>query len=329
MVTATRPVYRVLFPGLLLGALALIVLVALGDVAQISSHFNSFKWQYLALALGFDLVNHFLHFLKHNFHLTQSDFKGLSLGRRIKLYLSGAVLSASAQRVSESYKSVWLSQASGLPLNTADSLHLIDRISDILSIIALATAGTLAFPAFFPFFMAILLLFLAMSFSSKFEPSNLKQMKVGESWSNIKFFLQQLHKCVESNPNAFSLPSMSLSLTLSVLSWLSQGAALFSILVGLGLEPSLVLIAISCLVLAFSMLMGLISRLPGGLGVIELAMAALLTILLNFNPELAVVSTILFRLATFWIDLLFGILFWSVTTKPQEPNQKAGRIVQG
>lgn len=329
MVAATRPVYRVMFPGLILGVLALIVMVVLGDVSQISLHFNIFKWQYFALALGFDLINHFLHFLKHNFHMSQSSFKGLSLGRRIKLYLSGAVLSASPQRVSESYKSVWLSQASGLPLNTADSLHLLDRISDILSIIALATAGTLAFPSFFPFFMSIFILFLAMSFSSKFEPTNLKQMRVGESWSNIKLFSQQLHKCLESNPNAFSLPSVSLSLTLGVLAWLSQGAAFFSILVGLGLEHNLVLIAIACLVLAFSMLMGLISRLPGGLGVIELAMAALLTILLNFNPELAVVSTILFRLATFWIDLLFGILFWSVTTKPQEPNPKAGHIVQG
>ncbi len=329
MVTATRPVYRIMFPGLILGALALIVLVILGDISQISVHFTNFRWQFFVLALGFDLVNHFLQFLKHNFHLSQSNFKKLSLGQRIKLYLSGAVLSASPQPVSESYKSVWLSKASGLPLNNADSLHLLDRLSDIMSVIALATAGTLAFPSFFPFFMAIFILFLAMSFSSKYEPSSLKQMKVGDSWLNIKVFSQQLHKCVENNPKAFSLPSVSLSLILGVLAWISQAAALFCILVGLGLEPSLVLIAIACLVLAFSMLMGLISRLPGGLGVIELAMAALLTILLNFRPELAVAATILFRLATFWIDLLFGILFWSITTKPQEPNQKAGRIVQG
>jgi uncharacterized protein (TIRG00374 family) len=95
----------------------------------------------------------------------------------------------------------------------------------------------------------------------------------------------------------------------------------------MGLDPNLVLIAISCLVLAFSMLMGLISRLPGGLGVIELAMAALLTVLLNFRPELAVTATILFRLATFWIDMLFGILFWSVIQKPKPQRSGAGRIV--
>jgi len=49
--------------------------------------------------------------------------------------------------------------------------------------------------------------------------------------------------------------------------------------------------------------MGFISNLPGGMGVVELAMAALLTVLLGRNPEQVVVVTVLFRFATFWQGL--------------------------
>ncbi len=326
MATATRSVYRIMFPGLILGVLSFLILMFLGDPSLISAYFVSFKWQYFALALGFNLLYHFLRFQKQNFHLGQSGFKSFSVAQRVKHFLSGIVLSASPLRVSESYRSVWLNQASGIPLNTADSLHLIDRLSDILSVLVLAIAGSLAFPSFIPFFLLVFILFLATTFSLKINPANIKN---GKSIQSLKLVSQQIRHYVESNPKAFSIFSMTVSLTLGILSWLSLGAALFSILIGLGLQASLVLIAIACLVLSFSMLMGLVSNLPGGLGVIELAIAALLTILLNFQPELAVAATILFRLATFWIDLLFGILFWSLMTKPQPQSQKAGHIVKG
>jgi len=312
-----------MFPGLLLGVLALLVMILLGDASLVGFHFANFKWQYFALALAFDVINHVLRFLKHCFNLSHSKFKKLSVWRKLKLFLSAGALSTTPLRVSESYKSVWLSQASGIPLNAADSLHLLDRTSEVMSVLVLAAAGTMAFPSFWLFFLIIFVLFLGSTLSVQ-----IKSNKTGGFTTNVKELSHQLRKCVENYPNAFSLISMTVALLLGVLSWLAQGASLLFILVGFGLEPNLTLVAIACLVLSFSMLMGLISKLPGGLGVIELAMAALLTILLDFRPELAVATTILFRLATFWIDLLFGILFWSVTTKPHRLNQEAGRIVQ-
>lgn len=328
MVTATRPVYRIMFPGLLLGILALLVMIILGDASLVGSHFANFQWQYFVLALAFDVVNHVLRFAKHCFHLSHSDIKRLSFWRKLKLFLSAGALSTTPLRVSESYKSVWLSQASGIPLNAADSLHLLDRISDILSVLVLAAAGTMAFPSFWLFFLIIFVLFLGSTLSVQIKSTGFRTNKSGGLATNVKDLSHQLRKCVENNPNAFSLLYMTVALLLGVLSWLAQGASLLFILVGFGLEPNMTLVAIACLVLSFSMLMGLISKLPGGLGVIELAMAALLTLLLDFRPELAVATTILFRLATFWIDLLFGILFWSVTAKPHGLNQEAGRIVQ-
>lgn len=329
MVTASRPVYRIMFPGLILGILAPVVMIILGDIAQVGSHFIQFKWQYFLLALGFDVIIHLFRFFKHNFQLLNSGARGISFWQRLKTFLASAVLSATPLRVSESYKSVWLSQVSGIPLNAADTLQIIDRISEILSVLVLALAGTLAFPSLWTFFLLVFMLFLASSLSMQIKISSSRYVKSGISFPGLRNLSHVLFRSIGSIKSAYSFRSIIVWLVLGIFSWLAQGSALYCILIGLGLEPSLTLVSIACLTLAFSMLMGLVSRLPGGLGVIELAMAALLTILLNFRPDLAVAATILFRLATFWIDLLFGILFWSVASKSQGLNQEAGRIVQG
>jgi uncharacterized protein (TIRG00374 family) len=112
------------------------------------------------------------------------------------------------------------------------------------------------------------------------------------------------------NEKMFKSIPLTISLALNVRAWLTQAAALFLILLGLGLPPDLSMASLSCLVLAFSIMIGFLSNMPGGLGVVELALAGLLSVLMGYQPELAVTATILFRLSTFWISLLFGILFW-------------------
>ena len=60
----------------------------------------------------------------------------------------------------------------------------------------------------------------------------------------------------------------------------------------------------------------------------EVAMAILLTLLLNFQPENAVAATILFRLATFWVTFLLGLVLWTITGKSlgYQPPRKAASL---
>jgi uncharacterized protein (TIRG00374 family) len=88
-------------------------------------------------------------------------------------------------------------------------------------------------------------------------------------------------------------------------------------------------VGISFLVFSFSLLMGFISNLPGGMGVVELAMAALLTVLLGRNPEQVVVVTVLFRFATFWAGFGIGLLVWVISGKYLGIHGKEGRVIEG
>jgi uncharacterized protein (TIRG00374 family) len=163
----------------------------------------------------------------------------------------------------------------------------------------------------------------------KWTNSEVRSSTVSARVPILKQIVPELRECIDANPALFSIGNMTISFVLGILSWAAEGAALFIILRGLGFAPSLPLIATSILVFAFSTTVSLASRLPGGLGVMEIAMAMLLTLLLNFQPEKAVAATILFRLATFWITFVFGLALWSVAGKKLGINSQEGRIIEG
>jgi hypothetical protein len=142
------------------------------------------------------------------------------------------------------------------------------------------------------------------------KPARDDGVEVGENIRFLRKLSLRFNATRADNEKMFRILPLTFSLLLNILAWLTQAAALFLILIGLGLQPELSLAALSCLVLAFSIMIGFLSTMPGGLGVVELALAGLLSVLMGFQPELAVTATILFRLSTFWISLLLGILFW-------------------
>jgi len=329
LITETRQNYRVLLPGLLLGLIAFIILVFLSSLPRVISLFSDFKWMYFGLAVGLNLVHHALRFLNLSFSLNFSGIRSIPLKKRVIYYISSSALTAADPKANESYRSVWLSKACGIPLIRIDSIFLIDQLSDGLSILALATLGILAYPAFWPFFAAMLGLFVLSILFLQIKPAGEGLLDAGEKLPLLRLYSRQLRQCMEGNERLFKTFPMTVSLLFNVLAWIALAAALFFTLVGFGLNADLTLAAIACLVLAFAIMIGFFSTVPGGLGVIELALAGLLTLLLGFQPELGVTATILFRLSTFWISLLFGILFWSAAAKSCAAEPGADSVAEG
>lgn len=315
MISGVRQNYRVLLPGLLLGISSLLVLSLLGNFDQMEFIFNSFQWKFFALAVGLNFVHHALRFLNTSFSLNISGIMHIPLKKRLTFYLSSSALTATEQHVNESYKSLWISKTCGIPLNRVDSIFFIDQQSSSLSVIVLAIIGIIAYPSSWPLFVILIGLFILMVLFLQSKPPGNDLRNAGKKIPLIQRFSQHLETVKTGNGNMFKPIPLSISFLLNILAWVTQAAALFLILIGLGLTANFVLAAISCLVLAFSIMIGSLSNMPGGMGVVELALAGLLSVLLDFRPELAVIATILFRLSTLWISLLFGILFWPTAAK--------------
>jgi uncharacterized membrane protein YbhN (UPF0104 family) len=237
-------------------------------------------------------------------------------------------LNATDQHVNESYKNIWVSKACGIPFNRVDSVILIDEISASLSILVLVILGVIAYPNFWPLFLALLILVGLLVMFLQYKPPNGDPIEMSENPRFLRKLRLRFGATRADNEKMFKPIPLTVSLFLNVLAWLTQAASLFLILLGLGLPPDLSMAAIACLVLAFSIMIGFLSNMPGGLGVVELALAGLLSVLMGYQPELAVTATIQFRLSTFWISLLFGILFWPKAARSCSEELGAVSIAQ-
>jgi glycosyltransferase 2 family protein len=325
----TRSIYKQLLPGLILGLIVLVGLTLLGNAKHVVKLLGTFHWLNFVLAIALSFLNQALRFLKRAINFHTSGVRNVNFLESMVLFLICLPLSVTPTRVGESFKGIWLFKRSGIPVERAVSVFMVEQISDGLSAFVLMAIGTIAYPSLWPLFLCLFLTFLGLLVYFKWPNSEVRTSAVSTKVPILKQVIPQLRECIDANPALFSIGNMAISFLLGILSWAAEGAALFIILMGLGFAPSLTLIATSILVFAFATTVSLASRLPGGLGVMEVAMAIMLTLLLDFQPEKAVAATILFRLATFWVTFIFGLILWSIAGKPLGINSQEGRIIEG
>jgi uncharacterized protein (TIRG00374 family) len=328
MKTVGNTIYRQLRPGILLGVVILFGLMILGDVNKVSQEFLKFHWVYFGLAVLLSALNYVLRFVKREFCLRHSGAGNFSFGQRVQLFVASFPLSVTPMKVGESFKGIWLNRITGLPVEKSVSLFLVDHISDGLSIFLLSAFGTFAFPDLWPFFLLVFLFFLLAVIFIQIKPMMQGVFNMSEKLPFLEKMVPALRECVDGNADLFRFGPLIFSNFLGLLAWVADGAALVSIMLGLGFVFSWPLVGTSLLVFSFAMLMGILSAFPSGVGVMEVSMAALLTIFLGFRPEIAAAATILFRLATFWFGFLIGITLWFLWGKDLGINQEEGRIIE-
>jgi uncharacterized protein (TIRG00374 family) len=85
--------------------------------------------------------------------------------------------------------------------------------------------------------------------------------------------------------------------------------AFYYVLTGFGIASSFDLLLIATFIFAASTLFGLVSFLPGGLGVSEASSAALLVALIpTMSNSAAAAATIMIRFCTLWFGVMLGVL---------------------
>jgi uncharacterized protein (TIRG00374 family) len=260
--------------------------------------------------------------------LRRSGVGNFSFGKSVQLYIAAFPLSLTPMKIGESFKGIWMNRFSGLPVEKSVSVFLVDHVSDGLSIFLLSIFGTLAFPGLWPYFLLVFLLFLTAIIFMQIKPMAQRVYNLSEKLPFLEKMVPTLQQSIEGNPALFSFGSLLFSSLLGLLSWMAAGSALVSVMLGLGFPFSWALVGTSLLVFSFAMLMGILSAFPSGVGVMEVSMAALLTIMLGFKPEIAAAATIIFRVATFWFGFLVGLFLWFIWGKNLGINAEEGRIVE-
>lgn len=307
-----RTMIRRLVPGFLLGFIVFIGLALLGDLREVSALLLHFRWQYFFIALGFTLFNYFLRFLKWHFYLHQVGVNNLTLVQSLRLFVAGFPLAVTPGKIGEVLKGVWLNRTSGLPVGRGISVVLAERISDGLAVMLLSTFGLLSYPQYWPVFLTILIILLAIVILSQVRPAAMFLLHLGEKLPLVNRLAAGLREFYEGSFSLFQPGATLLAVLLGTFSWFGEGLGFYFILVGLGFEPGLQLMGAAVFVLAFSTAVGGASTLPGGLGAAEATIAILLALALSSSEPASIsAATLLIRLATLWFGVALGLITWS------------------
>lgn len=303
--------FRALLLTVLLSALGYLAFSLWGGWREVLAAMQHVGFAGTAIALALSLVNYGLRFVRWQKFL-------VLLGHRVyapeslRIYIAGFGLTILPGKVGEAIRSVFLKQH-GVSYPESLAVFFSDQFSNLISILMLVTIGLWAYPQAQPVVLilaAIIVTVLVVLqqtgwlqalevFAAKRLPARLGKL-VGHGIEVV------LH-----SGRCFKLPMLLQGMALGLVAWGAEGVAFYYIMHVLGSDMSL---QVALFIYAFSMLVGALSFLPGGLGGTEATMVALL-MLNNVAQSQAVAATVLIRLATLWFAVALGVIALSIAER--------------
>lgn len=318
-----KTLIRRLTAGLVFGFLVFLVVALVGDIRQVGERVRTFQWSLYPFVLSLTLLNYTLRFFKWHFYLKQIGVKNFTLLKSARLFVAGFPLAATPGKLGEILKGVWLKQQCQIPVARGIAVVVAERISDGLGVLVLSTMGVIAYPQYWPAFATVLVILSAILIISQIRPLSLWLLDLGEKLPLIRRFIHPLREFYEGSYVLFRPKASLFAIGLGTIAWFSEGVGLYLILIGLGIPPGWEVLSVAVFVLAFSIVVGAMSTLPGGLGVSEASIAGMLMLLLGLKGDLAATATLLIRFATLWFAISLGLFTWLVSPDLLNPTSSS------
>lgn len=257
-----------------------------------------------AIVLALSLVNYGLRFQRWQKYL------GL-LGHRVhapeslRIYIAGFALTILPGKAGEAIRSVFL-RHHGITYPESLAAFFSEHFSNLISMLLLVAIGLWAYPQAKPLvlILAVLILVGLLVLQQTRWLKALKRIAEKALPQRMGHLAGAGIEIVLHSGRCFRLPMLLYGIALGLVAWGAEGIAFYYIMHQLGSELSL---PTALFIYAFSMLVGALSFLPGGLGGAEATMVTLLMLNHVAQPQ-AVAATVIIRLATLWFAVALGVI---------------------
>lgn len=280
-------------------ALGALIALALGAAASIPATLEAlarFRWRLLPGVVLAVVASWALRFVKWHYYL---GCLAVPLAWRWSLlvFLSGFTMAISPGKLGEVLKAVLVRGLVGADVSRTASAVMAERLTDVAGLLALSALGATALPHG-PLVLGALGAVVVLAVAAVRLPAlGLLARRLLPAW-----VVDPARAFVHGGRTLLAPGALAAGLALSIASWFLECAA-FALILG-GLEIALPL-RVATFLYAFASLAGAASMLPGGLGVAEASLAALL-VSLGAPVAAAAGATLLVRLLTLWLAVLLG-----------------------
>jgi uncharacterized protein (TIRG00374 family) len=296
---------RRLVAACVLGVLVFIGFSLYADLSKLEKELSTFAWWLLVPTLVLSLGNYLLRFAKWHYYLRHL---GIEVPRRLSfsIFLSGLVMSVTPGKLGEVLKSYLLREAAGVPMARTTPVVIAERLTDLIALVVLAIAFVASFRLGAVALLASVLLLVGCVALIAYRPAAVLLLHAVGRLPRLAGLSHKLEEFYVAMAALVRPLPLGVASALSIVAWGCECIGLYLVVVGLAGPPcGLDLVTF---IYASTTLLGALSFLPGGLGVTEGSMAALLVQLGGQSGSQAVAATLLVRICTLWFAVAVGLV---------------------
>ena len=274
------------------------------DISTISDKISSFKIEFLPLIILLVTSGWFVLFARWHLLLINSKIY-IPKKNSLVIYLSGMALSIIPGRVGELIKSQILKTKFGIPRSKTAPIIILEQLYTLIGLIIVSFFGIWLFElgAYVIGFFTAALIFSLIVISSKKNFDKLigvfKKIKITSK------FVEPLSSSHDIIKKSMSGPIVFYATALTVIFWLLEAISVYFVLLSFGIDNLEFLMIIPTY--ATSLMLGVLSFLPMGLGVVEGSLTSFFS-LQGIEVSLALTLVIVIRLFTRWYSVAIGFL---------------------
>lgn len=275
-----------------------------GDLYGLWERLSGFPLKVFFWACLLACGNYLLRFFKWQFYLKYLDICvpwPTSLG----VFLSGFSMSVTPGKIGEVLKSYLLKCHEGISMTKTAPVVVAERVTDLVAILLLTLAGVSQFPAARLLVAVggglVLLVIVALSWE-RFCLWILRGISRLPKMERMAHKMEEFYRGMEALVKPWPLFVGGM---LSLFAWTLEAVAFYLVIEAFPGTKGDLFVAI--FIYSFSTAAGALSFLPGGLGVTEGGMIALLMETVEgVTKSIAAAATLLVRLATLWLAVAIG-----------------------
>jgi len=278
--------------------------LVISDVNSIWDQFSNFKFEYLPIIITLIILGFVSLILRWNLLLKKSEIY-IPTKSSILIFMGGVSLSIIPGKAGELIKSELLKIKFDVPRSKSISIVIVEQLYTGIGLTITSLFGLYYFNLglYVTIGFSILLIFVVLFLSSKrlFE-------KLSKIFFKIKFLSQFVENITESQQiikNLITGKFVIKIITLSTLFWIFISSAVYFIIVGFGIE--IFEIFGIWTMYTNSIMLGFVSFLPLGIGVVEGSFAGFMTYG-GVDMSVALTLIIIIRLIVEWIPIGIGFI---------------------
>ncbi|MEN8723550.1 MAG: lysylphosphatidylglycerol synthase transmembrane domain-containing protein [Alphaproteobacteria bacterium] len=261
--------------------------------------------------LGLSLINYAGRMLRWQLFSNRLGL-GVPLARNCLYYVAGFALTATPAKAGEALRLWFLKRGHGIRYARSAIILVADRMSDMGGTVLLVAASVTMVGTYIE--LTILAVIGAVVMTALFLKPTWGMVIINFTYARVQRaprLFGQLRHMLRQAAKLADIPTYGGALLLAVVGWFAEGFAFFWLLDILGADISL---GAAVFIFSFSMIVGALAMLPGGLGGTEATMIGLLTAM-GVELEITIAATAVIRGTTLWFAVLLGFIAMPVAMR--------------